>query len=152
LRLAWSRHQGDDCLRLTGWSARALDSLRTLDETDRARGLPVYPTELLAGSAFKPTHDGVGGSYAIDGESVCFVPTYPFLAGTSYTVLVHHSIDGGRDLPGDVTAFELEDFESFEAVVPSRRPSRRPVSSRSTRPRTRCRATTSGSTCTSPAR
>jgi hypothetical protein len=118
LRLAWSRHQGDDCLRLTGWSPRALDTLRILDETDRARRMPVYPTELLAASAFKPTHDGVGGRYEIDGESVCFVPTYPFLAGTSYTVLVHHSIDGDRDVPGDLETFELEDFESFEAVVP----------------------------------
>jgi hypothetical protein len=85
-----------------------------MDETDRARRMPVYPTELLVASAFKPAHDGVGGRYEIDGESVCFVPTYPFLAGTSYTVLVHRSIDVDRDL----TTFELEDFESFEAVVP----------------------------------
>ena len=82
--------------------------------------MPVYPTELVAASAFKPAHDGVGGRYEIDGESVCFVPAYRFLAGTSYTVLVHRSIDIDRDRERelDVTAFELEDFESFETVVP----------------------------------
>jgi hypothetical protein len=109
VRLVWSSYLGDDCLRLTGSSPRALGNLRAMTQSDRARRIPVYPTELVRSAVGASNLQSVGGRYEVDGESVCLVPSYPFLAGTSYTVLVHHSLD--RD--NNVTTFELEDFEAL---------------------------------------
>lgn len=90
-----------------------------MTETDLARRIPVYPTELVTRShitlaPIKPASQGAGGRYGVDGESVCFVPKYPFLAGTSYTVLVHQSLDRHNDVP----TFELEDFEQLTILRP----------------------------------
>ncbi len=55
----------------------------------------------------------VAGNYEVDGDTLCFVPTYPFISGTSYTVLVHHSLDGGA------ATSELDDFDPFTITRPS---------------------------------
>ncbi|MEX1006377.1 MAG: hypothetical protein WD271_00860 [Acidimicrobiia bacterium] len=86
-----------------------------MPETDLARRLPVYATELVGPSSpTLPAPPGVGGRYDVDDDAVCFLPKYPFLAGTSYTVLVHHSVD--RD--DGVITFELEDFEPVTILRP----------------------------------
>ena len=87
MRLEWSCLEGDDCLRVTGWSPNALDILRTMTDAEVARRLPVYPTELI-GRSFLPVAAGTDGRYAVDTMSVCFVPKYPFLVG--------HLVHGAR--------------------------------------------------------
>ncbi len=122
MRVVWSSYLGDDCLRLSGWSPRALHILAAMAQHDRARRVPVYPTELVRSAVGVSNLQSVVGYYEIDGDTVCFVPGYPLLAGTSYTVLVHRSLD-------DATAmFELEDFEALSITRPR---------DESTEPRTR---------------
>jgi hypothetical protein len=117
LRVASSSYLGDDCLRLTDWSPRALNRLAAMTQSDRARRIPVYPTELVASAVGASNLQSVAGYYEVDGDTVCFVPRYPLLAGTSYTVLVHHSLaDGARGAAEP--AFELEDFDTLTIGVP----------------------------------
>ena len=61
-------------------------------QPDRARRIPVYPTELVRSAVGASNLQSVAGHYEVDGDTLCFVPRYPLLAGTSYTVLVHHSL------------------------------------------------------------
>jgi hypothetical protein len=108
LRLLWSRHEEHDCLRLTG-----VDAL-TLGAGDFARYLPVYPSAILSTTMVPSLH----GSYALDGAAVCFVPRFPFVAGTEYTLLVHRSLSGGRSerVPG---CFDVEDYEPLTITRPT---------------------------------
>ena len=112
MRVVWSSSLGVDCLRLTGWSTRALARVSALTPAERARHVPVYPTELVP-SAGVSNLPSVAGNYVVDGDTLCFVPTYPFISGTSYTVLVHHSLDGGA------ATSELDDFDPFTITRPS---------------------------------
>jgi hypothetical protein len=75
VRLEWSSHHGDPCLRITG-SRRDLERLR------------IYPTDLVDAartSALPP----LAGEYfpESDGSAVSFVPRLPFVSGMSYTVV-----------------------------------------------------------------
>ena len=79
---------------------------------ERARRVPVYPTELVP-SAGVSNLPSVAGNYEVDGDTLCFVPTYPFISGTSYTVLVHHSLVGGAGTS------ELDAFDPFTITRPS---------------------------------
>jgi hypothetical protein len=106
LRLVWSRHESDDCLRLTDVD------VRTLEPDDLARYLPVYPSAVLD-TTMLPS---VRGRYASDSAAVCFVPRFPFVAGTDYTMLVHRSLTGGGSGPG---CFELEDYEPLTITIPA---------------------------------
>jgi hypothetical protein len=74
MRLVWSSHRGDDCLRVTGWPAGAAHSLR------------VYPTELIAVTLRNNLEPLAGHTY-VDASGASFVPRFPFVAGMSYTVM-----------------------------------------------------------------
>ena len=122
LRLAWSRHGGDDCLLVTGWSQRALGALRDLSDDDLARRVVVYPTDVVvrAGSS---NVQPVIGRYHRDTDAIAFVPRFPFLPDRSYTVLVDHRIGGIHRGGGDrdtVATFGLEDFERLTIARPGR--------------------------------
>jgi hypothetical protein len=75
VRLEWSSHRGDPCLRITG-PRRELQRLR------------IYPTDLVdaARSSALPPLDGEFFSDPGDG-AVSFVPRLPFVGGMSYTVV-----------------------------------------------------------------
>lgn len=126
MRLEWWEHDGTVGLRLVG---AVVSGLREFDAADVARRLPVYPTELLGSAgASGPVSSGaipaVGGRYDVDAAGVAFVPRFPFLDRTSYTMLVHRSLTD-PSLPTD--HFDVEDFESLEIVRPA------PVGASSTR-------------------
>jgi hypothetical protein len=99
VRVTWSNVDGADCLRLSGAPA-----LRGLPEQDVARHLRVYPSHAVATQL---PAQAVAGTYAYDGDDVCFVPRFGFVSGMSYTALVHR--DGAP-------AFDLEDFDSLTIV------------------------------------
>jgi hypothetical protein len=122
VRATWSEHDGVVSLRLTGLDA---DALRAIGAGDRdvARRFPVYPTHVVEAdspTAAPATLQALPGRYVVDGESAEFVPRYPFLAGTSYTVLVHTSIaaehERGRS---GAPAFDREDFAAVTIARPS---------------------------------
>ncbi len=78
VRLDWSHHEGDDCLRLTGVDAFAVAA------DDLARRLPVSASAVVS-TRMLPS---LRGRYVLDGDAVCFVPRFPFVPGTEYTMLV----------------------------------------------------------------
>jgi hypothetical protein len=95
LRVAWASSSGDDCLQLTDWPPGALARVEAMNQSERARHVPVYPAELVVSSALGTSNlPSVAGHYEVDvdGDALCFVPAYPFLAGQSYTVLVDDSL------------------------------------------------------------
>jgi hypothetical protein len=92
LRVAWASSSGDDCLRLTDWPPAALARVAAMDQSERARHVPVYPAEVIGSARGTRNLPSVAGHYQVGGDALCFVPTYPFIAGTSYTVLVHRSL------------------------------------------------------------
>jgi hypothetical protein len=94
MKVAWSSVGGTDCLRVSG--ASALDGL---SETELAQHVRVYPSEQVTTTL---PAQAVAGSYVHDGEDVCFVPRFPFVAGAEYTALVHRL---------GAPAFDLEDFD-----------------------------------------
>jgi hypothetical protein len=67
---SWSRHDGEDCVRVRGLPPGATVALR--------------PAGSLAVDGAPP----MAGRVARDRGEVCFVPRFPFRAGTTYTVLV----------------------------------------------------------------
>ena len=83
MRLVWSDDGGVDCVHLTGCTAPALAGLRMLSETEVARRLPVYPTEIVRarGERRAPAAgtvvQSIAGRYVVDGDDVSFVPRFP---------------------------------------------------------------------------
>lgn len=104
MRLEWLR----DALRLTGYSPRTLSHLRKIEGRDWDRWLRVVPADLVRTSAKLPS---MGGRWEVDAEAVCFVPRFPFVDGTSYTVLFDATLDDQPVL--DSHDFDLEDLSSL---------------------------------------
>jgi hypothetical protein len=121
LTVAWARHGDADCLRITGWTADALASLRHADDVQLARRLPVYPTaaygdggtgrSTVATAQLPP----MAGRYAVDDDSVCFVPRFPFREATSYAV----GVADGEPLTLFRPAVDRTATTSVVAVYPS---------------------------------
>jgi len=86
----WARHGGEDCLRVTGLPATTLRALR------------VYPSESVDGE-IAPIQS-VSGRLVIEDDAVCFVPRFPFVDGTSYTVIADGTAnDSTSDAPAVAT-------------------------------------------------
>jgi hypothetical protein len=128
LQLAWSRLDGDHCLRLTGWSARARAFLTGLDDQALAQRIVVLPTSLAGADCNVDARVGTArlvpaaGRFTVDTDGVSFVPHFPFLADTSYTVLVHPAL-AGAPTPA-AGAVDVADYPRF--TVPARRGPRPP--------------------------
>jgi hypothetical protein len=78
----------------------------------------VYPSAILSATMLP----SLRGRYVFDGTAVCFVPRFPFVAGTEYTLLVHRSLtEGGSGGAADVggpDCFDLEDYEPLTITSP----------------------------------
>lgn len=70
LEVSWSRCGGGDCIRLAGVAPRSVVRVR--------------PATAVALGTAPPT----AGRVVRDGDDVCFLPRFPFLDGTAYTVTV----------------------------------------------------------------
>ena len=98
LELAWSEHQGHECIRAHGWTEAELQELTGLAPAELSRRLAVLPSELVeSGTQINPFQP-MPGSFKTDGTGICFVPRFPFLDGTSYSLVVG-SVTDERD-PG----------------------------------------------------
>lgn len=99
LEPAWSDHGGRVCLRVRGWTGAELRALGALTSAELGRRLAVLPTELVEAGVDPHTLQPVVGRFELDGDAVCFVPRFPFVDGTSYSLLVDSNPDeGGSDL------------------------------------------------------
>lgn len=95
LELAWSEHEGRSCLRVRGWTGAEFRELGGLAAAQLVRRLAILPSELIEAGVNLRTLQPVAGSFEIDQDAICFVPRFPFLDGTSYSLLVHSLPDEG---------------------------------------------------------
>ena len=97
LRLNWTEHEGRPCLRVRGWTA---DELREC--TGLAQLVPrlvVLPSELTKAGLDLRALQPMAGRFALDGDVLCFIPRFPFLDGTSYSLLLFLAPGDGRGDP-----------------------------------------------------
>jgi hypothetical protein len=119
--LAWGEHEGNECLRLTVNPNGAAGG----SSHDPVVRLSVYPTDLLAASGWQTELPPMAGRQGTDERGPWFVPRFPFVAGTSYSVVVEPSPPGpgGED---SKPAFSIirspvsgPSTTSVDAVLPS---------------------------------
>ena len=88
LELAWSEHEGRGCLRIRGWSGAEFRELGGLVTVELAQRLVVLPSEVVEAGAGFPVVQPTAGRFVTDQDAISFVPRFPFLDGTSYSLLV----------------------------------------------------------------
>jgi hypothetical protein len=97
LRLDWSRAHGEEQLRIRGWRDTDLVWLRSASQGELRRRLVVVATDLVEATRTVRGLPAVAGRFEIDGDEVRFVPRFPFLPGTSYSVLIGPATGGEHD-------------------------------------------------------
>ena len=88
LELSWAEHEGRGCLRIRGWTAAEFRELGGLATVELAQRLAVLPSEVVQAGVGLPVVQPAAGRFEIDQDAICFLPRFPFLDGTSYSVLV----------------------------------------------------------------
>lgn len=79
-------HEGRNCLRVHGWTEAELRELGGLAEPSQR--LAVLPSELVEAGTHVHTPQPPAGRFEIYGDTICFIPRFPFMEGTSYSLLV----------------------------------------------------------------
>ena len=77
-----------------GWTATELRDLDGLPGAELSRRLDILPSHLAEAGADMRTLQSVAGRFEIDGDAVYFIPRFPFLDGTSYSLLVSSAPEG----------------------------------------------------------
>ena len=90
--LAWATHDGVDCLTLRGLPEESFSHLVARSANELARMLPVLPSEVVDGGRGAAGWQSMSGRYAVTAGEVRFVPRFPFLAGTSYAMVIGHPV------------------------------------------------------------
>ena len=88
LELAWTKYEGRGCLRIRGWPGTEFRELSGLATVELAQRLVVLPSEVVEAGTGLPVIQPTSGRFEIDQDAICFVPRFPFLDGTSYSLLV----------------------------------------------------------------
>ena len=88
LELAWTEHQGRSCLCVRGWTRVELRELIGLTPARLGQWLAVLPSEVVEADANLRKIQPIAGRFEIDQDAVYFAPRFPFLDGTSYSLLV----------------------------------------------------------------
>jgi hypothetical protein len=118
LTLAWSSYEGRDCLSVLGWSPDALGVLAQLSDAEVGKRVVLYSSDLVRGEG---SSRGRIGTMSVPPfacrhvvrDGLHLLPRFPFLPGTSYTVLVARSLSGAAGagdavLDGDTAS---DDFD-----------------------------------------
>ena len=108
LALTWCDYRGKDSLKVSGWTVAELGVLEGLDAGELNRCLALLTSEALESGEKSGADPGAipaaAGRFELSGESVYFVPRFPFVAGMRYSLLVHYPLAGGTtdspDSPG----------------------------------------------------
>ena len=88
LELAWSERRGRSCLRVRGWTGAEFRELGGLAAGMMVRRLAVVPSEFIQAGGNLHAIQPMAGQFAIDEDTVCFIPRFPFLDGMCYSLLV----------------------------------------------------------------
>ena len=113
LELAWSERRGQVVLRATGWTAAELHQFDAPEGSGLGRWLAVLPADLVEEAAGARGWQPIAGRFERDGDAVSFVPRFPFVAGSAYSLVVSSDTDREREvwtleLPGPVGAATTE--------------------------------------------
>ena len=88
LRLEWVEHQGRSCLRVTGWTECELGELEGLGADEMGRRLALLPSEVLTTGGDLRAVPPVSGHFTAEQDAVFFVPRFPFMVGTDYSLVI----------------------------------------------------------------
>lgn len=105
LQLEWWDQEGDDCLRVRGWTRVELSELGRLAATEQSRRLAVLPSEFVVVGASLGSIQSIAGRFMVGADAVSFFPRFPFLDGLGYSLLVDLS-PGEQDIGPEVWNIE----------------------------------------------
>ena len=88
LELEWWDQEGDDCLRVRGWTQAELIELGRLAATEQSRRLAVLPSEIVVAGASLESIQPIAGRFKVSSDAVSFLPRFPFVDGLGYSLLV----------------------------------------------------------------
>ncbi len=88
LHLEWLEHRGRTCLRVRGWAESEWHGFGVMASA-LDRRLSILPSDVLESGVDFRTVPTLAGELIMEHASVCFVPRFPFMDGTSYTLLVY---------------------------------------------------------------
>ena len=97
LALAWRDHRGTNALSVSGWAEAELRDLEGLDAGELSRRLALLTTEALESGGDPQAIPSIAGRFELAGDSVYFVPRFPFVAGMRYSLLVYCRPAGASD-------------------------------------------------------
>ena len=86
--MAWSDHKGHNCIRIRGWTQVELRVLGGRPAAELNRRLAFLPSEMVEAGVNVRALQPLAGHFEIDEDEICFIPRFPFLDGTSYSLLV----------------------------------------------------------------
>ena len=98
LTLAWDILEGKPALRVSGWDTFELSTIEELDAGELSRRLAVVTAEAAGASPDLADTDKlprVAGSFRIAGDSLFFVPRFPFVDGMGYSLLIYETPSAG---------------------------------------------------------
>jgi len=110
LELAWADYKDSNCLRVCGWTVAELRELGDLPGAELSRRLAILPSELVKAGAQMQALQPLAGRFEIDRDAIYFIPRFPFLEGTSYSLLIESG-------PGDSG---INNVEALTIQLPAR--------------------------------
>ncbi len=112
LALSWCQVGGKDALRVSGWTAAELGELQGPDAGELRRRLALLTSEALESGPDPWATPGVAGRFQVAGDSVYFIPRFPFVAGISYSLVVNQPSADGADCGPTVLQIQRPTEES----------------------------------------
>ena len=97
LELSWCELEGRNALRISGWTGTELQELQGLDAGGLTRRLALYTSESLESGGDLALMPFIAGRFQVSGDSVCFLPRFPFVAGMRYSLAVKLGMASAED-------------------------------------------------------
>jgi hypothetical protein len=124
LQLAWADYEGRNCLKVSGWAGAEFRELGYLSAPDLNRRMAVIPEALVDADAHVRAIQPIAGRFAIEEDALYFVPLFPFMEGTGYSLLLYPGSEQGRGVYREVWTVQFPtsaqgDTTGVVAVYPS---------------------------------
>ena len=117
LQLEWARHDGRDCLKISGWTEAEFRELSGLDAGALSRRLAVYPSETLPSCGGRPAVPPAAGRFLFRDGAIWFAPRFPFADGVSYSLLVESGGDADGAEVWEIRRPDPEEASTTEVVA-----------------------------------
>ncbi len=91
LELTWSEHRGHICLHVRGWTDAELRELHSAGAAGLRHLTAILPTEFVNAVTKFDALQPLAGQFDVAGDTLRFIPRFPFLDGMSYSLLVYQA-------------------------------------------------------------